>query len=101
MDFLFKLGGVSDEVRRELEPRIPDFKPTFINIWVSENYFWLHVDTTEEGKQVVVFTMEGEIMGTFYLSMHDEIQFVNDKQVYTIHKDPDEGHTIRSYQVKL
>ena len=100
-DFLFNLGGVSDEVRRELEARIPEFKPIFINIWVSENYFWLHVDTTEEGKQVVVFTMEGEIMGTLFLSKHDEIQFANDKQIYTIHKDPDEGHTIRSYQVKL
>ncbi|MGF1671059.1 MAG: hypothetical protein ACFCU6_11480, partial [Balneolaceae bacterium] len=45
LDFLFELRSVSEDVRRELETRVPDVKPVFLNLWVSEEYFWLHVDT--------------------------------------------------------
>lgn len=101
VDFLFELRSGSADGRRELEDRIPAIKPVFLNIWVSQSFFWLHVDTHEEGKQVVMFSMEGEPLGTFYLSIYDEIHYVNDEQVYTIHKDPVEGHSIRTYQVNL
>ena len=99
LDFLFELRGATDDVRRGLEDRIPNVKPPFLNVWVSENYFWLHVDIKEEGSQIVLFTMEGEPAGTFYLSIHDEIHFVNGRQIYTIQKDPVEGHSIRIYRV--
>lgn len=101
LDFLFELRGATDDVRRGLEDRIPDVKPPFLNVWVSENYFWLHVDTKKEGSQIVLYTMEGEPVGRFYLSIHNEIHFVNDRQIYTIHKDPVEGHSIRIYRVGL
>jgi hypothetical protein len=101
LDFLFESRNVSDDVRRKLEARVPDEKPVFLNIWVSENYFWLHVDINEDGKKMVILTMEGEPLGTFYLPLYDDIRYVKGNRLYTLHKNPESGHTIRVYKLRL
>lgn len=99
LSFHFDLMDISDPtVRRKMEERIPENKPAFLNMWISENYIWLHVDTTGKGKQFVVLNLQGEPIGTFHLAPYDEIQTIRDTLIYTLNKNPTEGHSIRVYR---
>lgn len=100
LDYQFELMHAEDEVRREMEPRIPETKPPFLNVWISEKYIWMHTDTCQEGKQIVIMTLQGEAIGVFYLSVFDEIQHVRDDRIYALHKNPEFGHRIRIYQLE-
>lgn len=100
-DFWFDLRNVTDRNRRELQDRVPALKPVLLNFWTSEDFFWLHVDTNEKGKKLVVLTMEGKPLGSFYLPVYDQIQTIRNNRIYALSKDPDLGHSIRIYNVSL
>ena len=71
LDYQFELVGVEDIVHREMESRIPDTKPPFLNIWMSEEYIWMHTYTSQEGKQLVLMILQGEAVRVFYLTVFD------------------------------
>ncbi len=79
----------------------PDVKPPFLNVWLSKEKIMLHTDSDEEDKEFVLLNFEGEILGKFLLPDIDEIQHISDKRIYTIHKDPDAGDSIRIYRLVL
>lgn len=91
----------NSEIRKELEGRIGDYKPSFLDVWISDSYVWLHTDTGGEEKQMVIVSMDGEPAGVFYLSVYDHVEYISDNHVYTLYKNPEGGHTIRVYEVKL
>lgn len=99
LDFWFELSNTSEYDRRELEPHVPDMKPVFLNIWAIDNYFWLYVDKNAKGKKFVVLNMQGDPIGSFYLSVYDQIQHIRNNKIYTLYKNPDLGHTIRIYEI--
>lgn len=88
-------------LRSRKEKRIPEFKPPFLDIWVSNDHVLLHTDNNKAGKEMVVLTMEGKPVGRFYLSEHDDIRYFREDRIYTLHKDPNVGHSIRVYQVNI
>jgi len=103
LEFMFRSNPIAsnDEIRRKLESHVDDFKPIFLNIWVTNNHILFHTDSNEGGKEMVVFTMEGVAIGRFYLSEYDDPQYFKDHQVYTLYRNPNLGHSIRVYQVNL
>jgi len=102
LDFRFDMMNISEsKIRKRMEERIPENKPSFLNMWISKQHIWLHVDTTEKGKQIVLLNMEGDPEGTFYLSKFDEIRYIRTNHMYTLHKNPDKGHSIRIYEVDI
>lgn len=100
-DIEYHLKDVGRDVRQELEPRVHDEKPPYLNLWVSEDYIWLHTDTSEAGKEMVLLDFEGNPAGKFLLSEFDEIKHVKGKQIYTLHKNPEVGDSIRIYEVEV
>lgn len=102
LDFRFDMMNISEpKIRKRMEERIPENKPSFLNMWISEQHIWLHVDTTEKGKQIVVLNMEGDPEGTFYLSIFDEIRYIRTNHIYTLNKNPEKGHSVRIYKVDI
>lgn len=100
-DLDYKLGNMRREVRSSIEAKVRQYKPPYLNLWVSKDHIWLHTDDSEEGKHIVVLTMEGESLGEFRLSEFDDIQYFREDRIYVLHKNPDTGHRIRMYQVDL
>lgn len=98
-DLDFSLRGKDREVRNRLEVRIPEYKPSFLNVWTSDNYTLLHTDTREEGKEMVVLNMNGEPHSHFFLSEYDNIRYFREDKIYTLHQNPETGHSIRIYQI--
>ncbi|PWN07877.1 hypothetical protein [Rhodohalobacter mucosus] len=90
-----------DDVIRDIRPRLHDFKPPFLDILASENHLWLHTDNSESGKEFVVLEMDGTPVGKFLLSEFDEVKKAVDNRIYTIHKNPDIGHSVRVYEVAI
>jgi len=99
LDYHFR--NESREASQRLKEHVPEFKPPFLNIWISHDYMLLHTDNSPDGKQMVALTMEGEPIGKFYLSEFDDIRYFRNNRIFTLYKDPEEGHSIRVYQVDL
>lgn len=100
-DVDYALRNVSSEVRSRFVARIPDYKPPFLNIWVSHDHILLRTDNSEEGKHMVLLTMDGKPVGKLSLSEFDDIQYYKENRIYALHKNPDTGHSIRIYRVNL
>lgn len=100
-DLDFVLKNVDREIRREIEPRVHDNKPPYLNAWISSGGIWLYTDSSEKGKEFIVLNRDGEPLGRFLLSDFDEIKQITENVIYTIHKDPDFGDSIRSYRVNI
>jgi len=79
--------------------RIPEFKPPFLNVWATEDSIFLHMDSSSEGKELMVMTLEGEPVGRISLSEFDEIKVIKENRIYTLHKNPEEAETIRIYEL--
>lgn len=96
------LENAQPEMRRAIVPRIDDYKPAFTNAWATDSHILLYIETTEEnGYEVAVLNRQGEFLGKFNLSEFDYIQTVSGNQVYTIHKNPDVGDSIRIYEIDI
>jgi len=79
----------------------PDVKPPFLNVWLSKEKIMLHTDSNEEEQEIVLLNYEGEFLGKFLLPEVDDIRHISDERIYTIHRDPDVGHSIRIYRLNL
>jgi hypothetical protein len=99
LDYAFR--NLRQEVIRAIKPRVHEFKPPFLDILASENHLWLHIDNREEGKDFVVLDMAGNPAGKFLLSEYDEVNKVIENRIYTLHKNPDVGHSVRIYEVEI
>lgn len=88
-------------VRRELEGRVDDQKPAFLNFWSSNDHLWLNTDSGQSGNQFVVLDLEGDPVGKFYLEEYEDLQVAEDDRLYVFNRDPEKGHTIRVYHVQF
>jgi hypothetical protein len=100
-DLNYAFRNYRDEIVRDIEPRVHDFKPPFLNILASETHLWLHTDNSENGKEFVVMQMDGTPAGKFMLSEFDDPKSVIGNRIYAIHQNPDLGHSVRVYEVEL
>ena len=100
-DLEYELEDVDSKIRSEIEARVDEQKPPFLNVWASEHYLWLHTDTSEEGKEIVVLDYDGNAIGKFMLPEVDSIQEIKENRIYTIHRSLIKGHLIRVYEVQL
>lgn len=80
-----------------LRERAPDSKPPFIDVWASEDYFLMHTVNHEQGKEMVLLSDTGQPLGKFSLSEYDEIYDLRQQKIYTLHKNPETGHSVRVY----
>ncbi len=99
LDYAFR--NTRTDVRRGIETRVHSHKPPFLDIFVSEEHLWLHTDNGEDGKEFVVFEMDGNPLGRFLLSEFDDVKKIIGTKIYSIHKDPDMGDSVRVYEVSL
>ncbi len=95
------LQDISSDLRREIEPRVYNIKPPFLNVWASEERIWLQTDRTADGSEIVAADYEGQLIGRFLLSGFDEVKQVTGNRIYTIHRDPDVGDSVRIYEVTI
>lgn len=93
------LGNMNRSVRKRMEERVPEYKPPFLDVWASDSHILLHTDNQEEGKEMVVLSMSGEPEARFYLSEYDGIQYFTGQKIYSLHRNPDKGHSVRVYQI--
>ncbi|MCC5906905.1 MAG: hypothetical protein JJU13_11895 [Balneolaceae bacterium] len=100
-DLDYKFRDRNRDARSRLEARVPKYKPPILDFWVSESQILLHTDTNESGKEMLILSMEGDPSGRFSLSEFDDIRYFKGNRIYTLHIDPDSGHSIRIYQVEL
>lgn len=100
-DIEYALKEKEESISFEIEKRVHEIKPPYLNIWASENYIWLHTDTDEKGKEIVVLDYDGEPLGKFLLPSVDEIHHIEEKKIYTINRNPQAGNTIRVYNVGI
>jgi len=49
----------------------------------------------KDGKEFVIVDFEGTPTGKFMLSEHDSIQYIRNGRLYTLHRSPDRGNSIR------
>jgi hypothetical protein len=80
---------------------VPDVKPPFLDVWLSKEKILLHTDSDEDNREFVLLNFEGELLGKFQLPEMDEIRHISNDRIYTIHWDPDVGHSIRIYRLDL
>ena len=95
------LQNASSEMRRDIEPRVYDLKPPFLNLWATEDLLWLQTDNSSTGKQMVLMDHGGNFQGQFTISEFDEVQQVDSNRIYTIHRNPDEGDSVRIYEINI
>lgn len=96
------LRNTQPEMRRAIEPRIDNLKPPFLDVWATENHIWLLTEkTTKNGTEVVISDREGAYLGKLFLSEFDEIQTVSENHIYTIHRNPEVGNSIRIYEADI
>lgn len=100
-DLDLAMEDVNSQVRGEIRNRVHDNKPPYLNIWATEKYLWLHTDNTADGKEFVIVDFEGNPTGKFMLSEHDSIQYARNGRLYTLHRNPKLGNSIRIYEVAL
>lgn len=100
-DLEYAFRNTRQDVMRAIKPRVHEFKPPFLDILVSESHLWLHIDNSESGKEFVILDMDGNPAGKFLLSEFDEVQKVIENRIYTLHKNPDVGHSVRIYEVGI
>lgn len=99
IDYAFR--NMESEIPAEVEDRIFDEKPPYLDVWATDEYILLHTDNTKEGKQMVAVGLDGNPRGAFWLDEDDDIQHVEDSHLYTLHQDSEAGHTIRRYEIDL
>lgn len=98
-DLNSELKDIPEQFQQKLRERVPATKPVFIDVWASKENFLLHTDNSEQGKEMVLLTRNGEPVGKFFLSDVDEIYHLQDHRIYTLHKDQETGHSIRVYEL--
>src|SRR5690625_491672 len=98
-DIEFHLASISAEHHRLIRARITVNNPPFLDFCSSNNHVWLHSDTGESGKELIHLNMDGEFIGKLFLSDLDDIRYFRDNRIYTLHRDPDSGHSIRIYEI--
>jgi hypothetical protein len=87
-DLGYHLRNEPKEARRILKKMVSEFKPPFLNVWVSQDYVLLHTDNSKNGKEMVVLTLEGDPVGNFYLSEFDDVRYFKDNRIYALYKNP-------------
>lgn len=100
-DLDYVLKDVQSNVKNAIRDRIHEQKPPYLNAWTSDKFIWLQTDETEAGKEMVVVDLEGKARGKFMLTEFDEVAHVVDDRVYTLHKNPERGESIRVYEVEV
>lgn len=100
-DLDYVLKDVQSNVKNAIRNRIHDQKPPYLNAWTSDNFIWLQTDETEVGKEMIVVDLEGNPRGKFMLAEFDEVAHVEDDRIYTLHKNPERGESIRVYEVDV
>lgn len=100
-DLDYLLRNKDREVQIRMRERVPEFKPPFLDIWLSEKYIWLHTDTDKAGKEIVVLTMSADPIGKFNLPEESNLRYFRDKRIYTLYSNQENGHRIRIYQVEI
>lgn len=100
-DLDYALKDVQDRVRNEIRNRVREQKLPFLNAWASASFIWLQADETEAGKEMVVVDLEGNPKGKFMLTEFDEVAHVEDGRIYSLHKNPELGESIRVYEVEV
>jgi len=93
--------GFRNKVREEMISRLPEYKPPFLDIWVSDSYLWMKTDINRERKEFIVLNLEGEPLGKFYLKASQEIQKAVGNRIYITDDDTDSGSAIIVYQVNI
>lgn len=91
----------SIRARNVLSSYTKNYKPPFLDVWYSKDRILLHTDNTGGSKEMVLLTVEGTALGKFYLHENDEITYFRENRVYTIHRNPMSGHSVRIYEVGI
>lgn len=61
-----ELKNIPEQFQQKLRERVPATKPVFIDVWASKENFLLHTDNSEQGKEMVLLTRNGEPVGKFF-----------------------------------
>jgi hypothetical protein len=99
VEHYFKNNRYNDEDRKRIESRIPSYKPSFLNLWITKTKIFLQTDVNKKGNEITMLNMKGEPIGFFHISKFDRIQHIKTDTIYTIYQHPKKGHRIRLYNI--
>lgn len=100
-DLDYHLGDLSPSYRRDMEEKLDQTKPLFMDVWAAGERILLQTDSGEEGKEMVLLNYDGEPLGRFLTPLFEEITHFTGERIYTILRDPGVGHTVRVYRLQL
>lgn len=97
----YGLRDYNSDTREKMLARIPETKPPFLDFWTTEERIWMHTDNGEEGREMVVLTLDGEPVGRFYLGESETVHAVDGKRLYVVDNESERGSVIRIYEVEI
>lgn len=97
----YGLRDYNSDTREKMLARIPETKPPFLDLWTTEERIWMHTDNGEEGREMVVLSLDGEPVGRFYLRQSETVHAVDGNRVYVVDNESERGSVIRVYEVVL
>lgn len=100
-DLDYALDHVDQKIRSDIEARVDEYKPPYLDVWATQDHIWLKTDETKEGNQIVVVDFNGDPVGKFTLPEVDSIEQIRENKIYTIHRSETKGNMIRQYQIEL
>lgn len=97
----YAFRNMDREVQEKMLLRLAETKPAFLGLWASNEMIVMHTDNSEEGREMVVLTHQGEPVGRFVLGESERVHAVDGKRLYVVDNDTDRGSVIRIYEMVL
>lgn len=82
-DMEYHFPEISQSERRKRRALIKDVKPSFTQVLIdNQKQFWLLTDETENGKEYVIMSYEGEPVGRIQLPANSTLHTIKDGKLY-------------------
>ena len=77
--------------RRELRGFIPDTKPKFRTMKISDTgQVWIRIYADADDDNWLIFHENGNLMGTVYIPNTESVSQIRGNQIFSVLSDPDE-----------
>lgn len=100
-DIEYQLGRIKGERRSDLESRMPSTKPLFFDAWADVGHILLQTDESKEGKEYVLITNTGKLVGRFILPNSMRVQQIYSGNLVVINSDPEKGQKVDLVKLKI
>lgn len=98
-DLDFEFDDMDPGIRSEIENRVPEYKPPYLQMWATSTHILFLVNESETGKELVLINYDGTPVGKFMIPAEDDVEYFTGKELYTVHNDLEIGDIVRRYLI--